>query len=202
MNPIRPMAAFVESSPTLLRAAEGAASAGAKLLDEAVDLMSAAPKAANQSKFEPIYAREGNAIFPTSEKIDRVKMAKLISSSEVEAPVIKLFPKEPPQITLPVGISQVQKAEAMLTADYANMIHWDEAARAAASKIERPSNTIARQITTVEATPEQMEQQAITAASKYLHGISANPYSDFLAKYFGRYTHERLYWARSAVLIE
>ncbi len=200
MNLIRPLAAIVESSPPLLRAAENAASAGAKLLDEAVDLMNAAPKAASQAKFEPTYAREGTALFPTLEKIERVKMIKVINSSEVDSPLIKLFPKDPPEITLPIGASPVVKAEAMLTADYANMIHWDDAARAAASKIERPSNTIKGQITTVDATPEQMEQQAIMAASKFIKGIHANPYSEFLARQFGRYTYDRLYWTRSELL--
>ncbi len=200
MIPMRPLAAIVESSPTLLRAAESAASAGSKLLDEAIELMSAAPKAASQTKFEPIYEREGNRIFLTAQKVERVKMSKVIDSSEVEVPLIKLFPKAPPEITLPVGISPTQRAEAMLTADYANLIHWNDEARAAVSKIERPSSTVAKQFTTFDATPSQMEQLAVSGASDYIHSRYGNEYTKFLAGYFGRYTHERLYWARSALV--
>jgi hypothetical protein len=153
-------------------------------------------------KYAPVYEREGNRLFLTEQKIDRLKMTKIINSADVAEPQIKLFPDAPPQITVPTEASDISKANAVLIADYANVIHWNDEARAAVSFIERPSKTVASQWTKTTTTPEQMEQLAIEGATGYLQGISKNPFGDYLAKNFGRFYFERLYHARSAVLRE
>lgn len=154
------------------------------------------------TKYAPIYEREGNRLLLTEQKIERLKTTRFTSSADVAEPQIKLFPDAPPQITVPTEASDISKANAVLIADYANVIHWNDEARAAVSFIERPSKTVASQWTKTPTTPEQMEQLAIEGATGYLQGISKNPFGDYLAKNFGRFYFERLYHARSAVLRE
>lgn len=195
---LKPLMAILESTPTAVRAADEALTAGAKLAQEALDLMPAAQKSV--AKFEPVYQKEGFRFFLSEQKLERIKMCQLITSTEVQAPQIKLFAKRPPQITMPPGISDKSKAEAILVADYANTIHWDAAARAAVSTFEQASKSVSSQRTTIAASGEQMEQLALEGASGFIHGVYKNKFSDYLANNFGRYTHERLYWARSEVL--
>lgn len=170
---------------------------GEELAPEVAKFLGCAPKA--PAKFAPSYAREGTLPVLTTTKVDRIRSYNIITSSEAEAPVIKLFPKEPPQITIPASLPSHKRADVLLTADYANMIHWDDAARAAVSKFERPSATVSKQFTTIASTPEQMEQMAISGAADYISRLPGNSFTEFLAKRCGPFTFERRYNARTAL---
>lgn len=223
---LRPLMVLLESTPALFRGADEIASVGSKLADEAAELLTSAPKIvsktddtaqlalketgqaelaiegakATASKYAPVYEREGNRLFFTQQKLDRLKLTNIETAPGLETPQIKLFPDAPPKVTLPVDATDITKANAVLIADYANVIHWSDEARAAVSMIERPSTTFANQWTKFPATAEQMEQMAVEGATGYLQGIRKNAFSEFLSKNFGRYYFERLYHARSSVL--
>ncbi len=208
---LRPIMALLEKCPALLRATEEALAGSAelvqngsrlcerssRLVDEAVEHLSG-PNTAKLAKYEPSYSKE-SSYFMSNTKVERIKLSRVISSDDLAEPTIKLFPNSPPEITLPSTIASHKKADALLTADFANMIHWDDAARAAVSKIDRRSSTISSEITTVNTSAQEMEELAINGATSFIRASTGNAFTEFLAKRYGYFTYDRLYNARTAL---
>ncbi|MBS1957745.1 MAG: hypothetical protein JST89_26405 [Cyanobacteria bacterium SZAS-4] len=120
------------------------------------------------------------------------KPPKLVTSELFEKAQFDLSHNGISQITFPKDFTPVDKAKAMLAAQHANMIQYDEAAFNAAAGPLKLVNSATAPMWPIDRITRGMQQRALDGSLAFVNGEKGNSYTEYLQKTLGQY--DQLSW--------